>query len=538
LRILLLSCPPEFADNLKQDGYQIQSEQLNDYDSLSALYHYNNAIPAYEYDLIVCSPYGKFSSEQIKATGEPAKQLSSAVEKGETIVIVFLNRIDCEMGPPPSIEHVVNCCQTSRPIYSESDIRENERYAIENRKPLVQHVEDYVGHCRKTGQADRSVKGKVLHLNRLIKWTGMARLSDFTADALENHMKAMQESGLSARTINFTREISHAFINWGKRTGRLESNPLSVVGKLDERKDRRRIRRPLTDDELARLLDTVEPFGRKAWYMTAALAGLRKGDMQRLIWADIDFQVNTITIREGKSGRIDIIPMHPQLAEELKKRKDESRALPKAKVFQTTVTDLTRRKDFLRAGLAREEVVTDENGELIMIGKRNPKPKTRIVTYDDEGREIDLHALRTTLGTNLARAGVAPQLAQKVMRHADYRTTLKHYTVLGVADTSKAINQLPPIESKQREAATGTCDINPETYPPLKPQLKRHETEQIGAIRCEGGKGENPNADDCKHFGTTTLSDKLQGNAKQSGTAPGVTRTRDLRFRKPSLYPG
>jgi len=75
LRILLLSCPPEFADNLKQDGYQIQSEQLNDYDSLSALYHYNNAIPAYEYDLIVCSPYGKFSSEQIKATGEPAKQL-------------------------------------------------------------------------------------------------------------------------------------------------------------------------------------------------------------------------------------------------------------------------------------------------------------------------------------------------------------------------------------------------------------------------------------------------------------------------------
>ena len=104
-----------------------------------------------------------------------------------------------------------------------------DRYTVENRKPLVQHIEDYVGHCRKTGQADSNVKGKVLHLNRLIKWTGMVRLSDFTADILENHMRAMQESGLSARTINFTREISHAFMIWGRRTGRLESNPLSVV---------------------------------------------------------------------------------------------------------------------------------------------------------------------------------------------------------------------------------------------------------------------------------------------------------------------
>ncbi len=59
---------------------------------------------------------------------------------------------------------------------------------------------------------------------------------------------------------------------------------------------------------------------------------------------------------------------------------------------------------------------------------------------------IDLHALRTTLGTNLARAGVAPQIAQRIMRHGDYKTTLDHYTVLELTDTSKAIEQLPMIE--------------------------------------------------------------------------------------------
>jgi hypothetical protein len=56
-------------------------------------------------------------------------------------------------------------------------------------------------------------------------------------------------------------------------------------------------------------------------------------------------------------------------------------------------------------------------------------PVTKVsVIPDAQGKVIDLHAMRTTLGTNLARAGVAPQVAREIMRHADYRTTLKHYT--------------------------------------------------------------------------------------------------------------
>ena len=108
---------------------------------------------------------------------------------------------------------------------------------------------------------------------------------------------------------------------------------------------------------------------RKAWYLAAALAGLRKGDLQRLTWADVDFDAGTITVRDGKAKREDVIPMHPPLADELKRHRHASMALPKAKVFPQTVTDLTRLKDFLRAGIAREAAVTDENGELVMVGR-------------------------------------------------------------------------------------------------------------------------------------------------------------------------
>ena len=134
-------------------------------------------------------------------------------------------------------------------------------------------------------------------------------------------------------------------------------------------------------------------------------------------------------------------------------------ALPTARVFPQTVTDRTRVKDFLRAGLAREEVVVDAEGKPVMIGRGKwERPKTRIVTEDAEGRVIDLHAMRTTLGTKLARQGVAPQIAQRIMRHSDYKTTLKHYTVLGLTDTARAVNELPTIEAPQRAAMTGTED--------------------------------------------------------------------------------
>ncbi len=335
----------------------------------------------------------------------------------------------------------------------------HDRFSAANRVELAEHVDAYITHCRRSGQAEKHVVEKERHLKNLLAGTEATRLSELTAEALTKHMWAMKTAGKAARTANFARQVAVAFMGWCVNTNRVEVNPLKVVARQDERNDRRRVRRPLTDDELALLFAVAEPRGRRAWYMAAALAGLRKGDLQRLRWADIDFDAGTITVRDGKASREDIIPMHPQLAGELARRLDEYPALPQTKVFPTTVTDQTRLKDFLRAGLARREVVTDAEGQVVMTGKgKRQRPKTRIVTEDAEGRVIDLHAMRTTLGTALAKAGVAPQLAQRIMRHADYRTTLKHYTVLGVVDLAKAIDALPPIREAESQvmAATGT----------------------------------------------------------------------------------
>ncbi len=47
-------------------------------------------------------------------------------------------------------------------------------------------------------------------------------------------------------------------------------------------------------------------------------------------------------------------------------------------------------------------------------------------TCDYQATPMPSPTLRTTLGTQLARAGVAPQITQRIMRHADFRTTNRH----------------------------------------------------------------------------------------------------------------
>ena len=51
--------------------------------------------------------------------------------------------------------------------------------------------------------------------------------------------------------------------------------------------------------------------------------------------------------------------MHLLLSAELKSRREYVLATPRSKVFPHVVTDVMRQKDFFRAGIAREQVVTD-----------------------------------------------------------------------------------------------------------------------------------------------------------------------------------
>jgi hypothetical protein len=80
---------------------------------------------------------------------------------------------------------------------------------------------------------------------------------------------------------------------------------------------------------------------------------------------------------------------------------------------------------------------------------------------DEDGRQADLHALRMTFGTTLAKAGVAPRTAMQLMRHTDLRLTMSVYTDPTLLDMGGAVESLPDFSRPPTQAVglrTGTDD--------------------------------------------------------------------------------
>jgi integrase len=306
----------------------------------------------------------------------------------------------------------------------------------ERARLLGDHGRDYFEHFSTKPRSKISLAVKVCTLRRLL---GMLRdqlgrtprLADFTPTSVLRAMRTRVDEGLSARTANLLRQNAVALAAWITAEGRANLSDFGArLPRFDESRDRRRVRRALTQAELGRLFAVGDEHGRRLWYALAYYAGLRRGELGRVTWGDVDFEGGTIAIRNRKAGRLDMLPLHPELLAELRAAMPLlAPAALSSRIFKVKIHHKTRERDFIRAG---------------------------IPPIDADGRVADLHALRTTLGTALARDGVPVQLAARAMRHADPRTTQKHYVALGLADVAGAISRLPVVAEPSVALATGT----------------------------------------------------------------------------------
>ena len=89
-----------------------------------------------------------------------------------------------------------------------------------------------------------------------------------------------------------------------------------------------------------------------------------------------------------------------------------------------------------------------------------------IAKVDERGRSVDIHCLRHTFATGLARAGVTPKVAQELLRHSDVNLTLSVYSHSSVFDAVGALESLPTLslsgDSTEPETAqaTGTDNLS------------------------------------------------------------------------------
>ncbi len=335
--------------------------------------------------------------------------------------------------------------------------------------PLTEHVEAYCQYLQGKGDKARHVAETRRDVKTIFKDCGFAGIRDAEALKVMAHVAVLQKRGMGLCRINHLLTAIKGFGRWLYRNGRLAQDPFLQVSKLNASRDRRHVRRALTDEELARLIQTTAEGSsvqrmpgptRALLYRLAAETGLRKSELRSLTvesfdLADLERASVTITAGYAKNGKTHTLPMRPGLAKAvadfLKERKP-------GRLF----AHLDRASEIIRADLERARAAWLE--EVEDPAERQKRERSAMLAYKDTGgRVADFHSLRHTFITRLARSGASPAEAKALARHSTITLTVDHYTHLRIEDERKALNALPDLDippkgrgAVEELAATGT----------------------------------------------------------------------------------
>jgi len=281
-------------------------------------------------------------------------------------------------------------------------------------RDLAGHVRDYVADLRAKGRNGRYVDGVEFCLGELSGQCSWTVVQDVTADSFVKWRAAQTKA---PKTLNEYLTSAKGFLNWLVAQGRIPANMLASVQKVEARGREVRPRRAYTDLEFKELLAVAG--AQRIVYLTAALTGIRHGELKQLYWGDfnLDGEKPSVTVRASvsKNHKQACLPLHPFLVESLLKFRPVN----------------TKPGDLVFKGLVPRPKQFNRHLEAAKISKA-----------DSQGRVVDFHSLRHTFCTNLHRAGVPQREAMELMRHNDPRLTAIIYTDTSLLSLQSAVQKL------------------------------------------------------------------------------------------------
>ncbi len=357
--------------------------------------------------------------------------------------------------------------------------------------PLESHLGPWIRHLELKQASPEWTRNAASRIRRVAADCGMRLLRDVVAEPIERWLAEAAARGLSPGTRNGYRTTLVAFLNWCVRSGRLPSNPLRHVAVANDRIDRRRERRALTEEELGRLLDAarrrpladaltvrtgarrgqraakvadavqarLERLGRERalLYKTLVLTGLRKSELASLTvgQAALDGPSPHLALRakDEKSRRGAQLPLREDLASELREWLAERLGEAKAAAARAGVAEPSRLPASEGLFVVPRGLIRIFDRDLVFAGIARLETRGGrqvVVKADEYGRTIDVHALRHTFCSQLAKAGVPLRTAQAAMRHSDPSLTANVYTDPRMLDVAGALGALPALPLDKR----------------------------------------------------------------------------------------
>lgn len=271
-------------------------------------------------------------------------------------------------------------------------------------KILADKFYEYSLHIR--GYSPATIRRYKYVINFYCQFAQLELISAVTGDNLrELFLFGRTKRNWTTNTFIVHYKSLRVFFQWCMQHGHLTSNPIEgiEIPKLE-----RRLPPKLSKQDTLLLLETVYnyPYGHKflrfrnhAIFSMFVFAGLRKTELLKLKFTDVDIENLSIFIRQGKGSKDRIIPMSSTLAATLQ-------------IYVTERHKLKKTCAAFFVSSSRNNGLTND-GLLHIV--RNMKQAS--------GLDFCIHKLRHTFATMMIEGGCDIYSLSKMMGHNDIKTT-------------------------------------------------------------------------------------------------------------------
>jgi integrase len=182
--------------------------------------------------------------------------------------------------------------------------------AVTGSRKVREVIADLLAARSADGMSSRYLGDLRVRLGRFALSFGEEMIGGISASRIDEWLRGLGVGGVTRNT--FRRRLAVLF-SFAKRRGYVTENPVADVERAKERETEIEI---LSVGEVTRLLECASPHMLPFWTI-GAFAGLRRSEIERLIWSEIDFDAGVIEVKASKSKTASrrLVTIQPNLRE-------------------------------------------------------------------------------------------------------------------------------------------------------------------------------------------------------------------------------
>ena len=264
-------------------------------------------------------------------------------------------------------------------------------------------------------------------------------LQEITAQHIQDYYNKKLKAGQSASSIR-----KHSVILRGSLGEALKKNliPYNPVERASLPTSERYIGKAYSAEQAHQLLSVIGDEQLKPAIILGLFYGLRRSEVLGLRWRDIDFNANTVTIRNT------VVRFKTLIEHERTKSRSSKRTLYIIPETRDYLLGLLHRQKVNRqlmgsAYIVSDRVCTWDNGEPFKPDYLSQRFVSILAKYDLP--KIRFHELRHTAGSLLLNKGLSAKQIQEYLGHEQVSTTLDiygHLSIEGKREASCTIGKL------------------------------------------------------------------------------------------------